>query len=137
MSTVLMRAPAAARRPAKPSVPDPDPSSGDFRDQILALLNSGGAHVAGHRTVDGQDVIEIDSADGHTTYYVDPGSYAPVELRTRGTGGGTRLRFRTYETLELEGNGGLLSLGAQHPTARVDRDPADYRAAESRLFPKG
>jgi hypothetical protein len=140
---VMTATPTVMRRPPAPppakesSTPEPDPTSGDFRDQILALLNSGGARVAGHRTIDGRYVIEIDSADGHTTYFVDPGSYDPVELRTRGTDGGTRLRFRTYEKVELDGNGSLLSLSAQHPDARVDRKPSDYQAAEARLFPKG
>jgi len=114
-----------------------DPTSGDFRAQILALLRSGDARVVGHRTIDGQDTIEIASADGHTTYYVDPGTYRPMELDTRGTDGGTALRFRTYETLSLAANGDLLSLTAQHPNARVDRDPSHYQAAEARLFPKG
>jgi hypothetical protein len=133
----VMRAPAGSAKAKTPSTPDPDPTSGEFRDQILALLNSGGARVAGHERIEGRDAIEIDSADGHTTYFVDPGTYVPLELRTRGTGGGTTLRFRTYEKLELDGNGSLLSLRAQHPTARLDRDPADYRAAEARLFPRG
>ena len=93
--------------------------------------------MVGHRTIDGQDTIEIASADGHTTYYVDPGTYKPVELRTRGTDGGTALRFRTYETLDPDASRSLLSLAAQHPGARVDRDPAHYQAAEARLFPKG
>ena len=129
------------------SVPKPPPSSDDsstadptssgFRGQILALLRSGEARVVGHRTIDGHDTIEIASADGHTTYYVDPGSYKPVELRTRGTDGGTRLRFRTYETLEPGAGENLLSLAAQHPDARVDRNPAHYQAAEERLFPNG
>jgi hypothetical protein len=113
-----------------------DPGSGDFRSQILALLRSGEARVIGHRTIDGQDTIEIASADRHTTYYVDPGTYKPVELRTRGTDGGTALRFRSYETLDADANWSLLSLAAQHPDARVDRDPAHYQAAEARLFPK-
>jgi hypothetical protein len=116
---------------------DADPSSSGFRGQILALLRSGEAHVVGHRTIDGQDTIEIASADGHTTYYVDPGTYRPVELDTRGTDGGTKLRFRTYETLELGANRSLLSLTAQHPDAKVDRNQADYQAADERLFPKG
>jgi len=131
------------------SVPKPPPSSSDedlqnvdsgssdFRGQILALLRSGEARVVGHRTIDGQDTIEIASASGHTTYFVDPGSYRPVELRTRGTDGGTALRFRTYETLSLGDNRDLLSLTAQHPDARVDRDPADYEAADARLHPHG
>jgi hypothetical protein len=116
---------------------DVDPTSSDFRSQILALLRSGEARVVGHRTVDGQDTIEIASADGHTTYFVDPGSYRPVELRTRGTDGGTALRFRTFETLDAGANADLLSLTARHPDAQIDRDPADYEAADARLFPHG
>ena len=133
-ATARMR---AAKKTAAGSAPAPDPSSGSFRVQIEALLSSGGARVAGHATIDGRDTIEIDSADGHTTYFVDQHTYAPVELRTRGTGGGTALRFRTYEKLALEGNSNLLSLEAQHPAARVDRSAGDYRAAEARLFPHG
>ena len=115
---------------------DPDPTSAGFRDRSLRLLNSRGATVAGRRTIDGREVIEIDSADGYTTFF-DPATYAPVEPWTRGTEGGTALRFRTYEKLDLEGSESLLSLEAQHPTAKVDRDRADYRAAQARLFPNG
>lgn len=136
-SVTVVSAPKAAKGSERPSLQDADPTSGGFRDQILALLRSGDARVVGHERVDGQDTIAIASADGHTTYYVDPGSYRPVELRTRGTDGGTALRFRTYETLALDANRGLLSLAAQHPHARIDRDPADYQAAETRLFPHG
>jgi hypothetical protein len=129
---------AMPKRPKAPrETATADPTSGGFRDQILALLRSGDARVVGHETVDGQDTIAIASADGHTTYYVDPGSYRPVELRTRGTDGGTALRFRTYESLPLGENRDLLSLAAQHPAAQVDRDPSDYKAAEERLFPNG
>jgi hypothetical protein len=116
---------------------DVDPTSSGFRGQILALLRSGEARVVGHRRLEGQDTIEIASADGHTTYFVDPGSYRPVELRTRGTDGGTALRFRTYETLDRGADPSLLSLAAQHPGARIDRDPAHYQAADARLFPNG
>ena len=129
------------------SVPKPPPSSddsssadfssADSRGQILALLRSGEAHVVGHRTIHGRDTIEIASSDGHTTYFVDPGSYKPVELRTRGTDGGTALWFRTYETLPAGSNGNLLNLTAQHPDAQIDRDPAHYNAAAARLFPHG
>jgi hypothetical protein len=128
---------AKAARSRDAGSADVDPTSSGFRGQILALLRSGEARVVGHATIDGQDTIEIASADGHTTYFVDPGSYRPVELRTRGTEGGTALRFRTYERLAIGSNTALLSLAAQHPDAHVDRDPAHYRAAEARLFPRG
>ena len=137
MTATMTVVPASSVPEPPPAPASADPTSAGFRGQILALLRSGEARVLGHRTIDGQDTIEIGSADGHTTYYVDPGTYKPVELETRGTGGGTTLRFRTYETLEPGTNRSLLSLAAQHPGAQVDRDPADYQAAEARLFPKG
>jgi hypothetical protein len=132
----------ASSLPAAPDSSDdsgssPDPGSPEFRNQILALLNSGGARVEGHRTIHGRDTIEISSADGHTTYYVDPDSYDPVELDTTGMGGGVTLRFRTYEALPAEGNSSLLDLRAQHPNATVDRNASDYQAAQERLFPHG
>jgi len=127
--------PASAVKTAPSSA---DPSSQGFRGQILALLRSGGAQLVGPATIDGRDTLEIRSRDGHTTYYVDPSTYAPVELDTTGTGGGTRLRVNTYEELPAGGaNLALVSLTAQHPSATVDRDRADYVAAEKRLFPHG
>jgi hypothetical protein len=123
--------------PASDDSSTADPGSGDFRSQMLALLRSGEANVVGHRTIDGHDTIEIASADGHTTYYVDPKTYRPVELDTMGTGGVTTLRFRTYETLDSDANSDLLSLEARHPDARIDRDPAHFNAAQERLFPHG
>jgi len=134
-SVTVMAAPKVPKAPRE--TPTADPASSGFRGQILELLRSGDARVVGHETVGGKDTIAIASADGHTTYYVEPGSYKPIELRTRGTDGGTALRFRTYETLDLDANRGLLSLAAQHPHAHVVRDTAAYHAAESRLFPNG
>jgi hypothetical protein len=117
---------------------DADPSSPAFSGEILALLRSGRAHVVGHATVHGRDALQIRSNDGHTTYDVDPKTYAPIELDTTGTDGGTSLFFETYEVLPGDDAGeALLSLTAQHPSATVDRNAADYNAAEHRLFPLG
>ena len=133
MTPTVAAAPDSARAAAPP-----DPDSAAFRDQILALLRSGGASVAGHATIGGKDTIEIDAAGGGTVYYVDPATYAPVELDTHGDGGGTSLRFRVYEDLPAgTASSALLSLGDQHPSATVDRNPADFSAAEGRLFPHG
>jgi hypothetical protein len=132
-----MRVVPAARTSSAKDGGEPDPFSLPFRSQILALLRSGGVRVIGHSTVGGRDTIEIRSANGHTTYYVTPNGYTPVELTTRGTAGGTILRFDTYQELRAGPNAGLLSLTAQHPAATVDRDVADYRAADKRLFPHG
>jgi hypothetical protein len=59
-------------------------------------------------------------------------------LDTHGSGGSVTLRFLAYEELpDTNPNAALLSLTDQHPTATVDTDAADYRAALNRLFPKG
>ena len=130
--------PASSVKKPKPGPGDVDPTSPEFFRQIIALLRSGRAHVAGPATVHGRDAIEIRSDDGHTTYYVDPSTYAPIELDTTGTDGRTSLFFDTYEVLPVsDANRALLSLTAQHPSATVDRDRADYIAAEHRLFPNG
>ena len=108
-----------------------------FRRQILRLLASD-AVTAGRVLADGREALRIASRDGRTTYLVDASTYAPIELRTRGNGGEVTLTFLTYEELPLtDANRALLSLAAQHPTADVNRDPADYSAAERRLFPNG
>jgi hypothetical protein len=128
---------ATAANAAPKDASDLDPFSAAFRKQILALLRSGGVRVVGHATVDGRDTIEIQSSDGHNTYYVMPDTYTPVELSTKGTTGGVVVRFDTYEELPAGSNGDLLSLTARHPTATVDRNAGDYNAAAERLFPHG
>jgi hypothetical protein len=115
-----------------------DFGSQDYGDQILTMLRSCGAHLVGHATIGGRDTLELRSQDGHITYYVDASSYAPVQLDTTGTDGGTSMRFTTYEVLPGDdANEALLSLTAQHPSATVDRNQGDYLAAEKRLFPNG
>jgi hypothetical protein len=116
---------------------DVNPFSPAFRGQILALLGSGDAEVVGHSTVDGRDTLEIRSRDGHIVYYVAQDTYRPVELTTRGTSGATTMRFTTYEELPVNDNTALLSLTAQHPSATIDRNVAEYAAAQARLFPHG
>jgi hypothetical protein len=135
--TLVRASSLPAARDSSDSGSTADPGSPAFREQILALLSSGGARVDGHKTIDGHDTIEISSEDGHTTYYVDPASYNPVELDTAGRGGGVSLRFHTYDALPAARNDSLLDLEAQHPHARVDRSPSDYEAAQTRLFPHG
>jgi hypothetical protein len=117
---------------------DVDPDSAGFSRQMRVLLSSCGAHLVGHATIDGRDTLEIRVQDGHSTYYVDPDSYAPVELDTIGTTGGVDVHFTTWEMLPgTDANDALLRLPAQHPSATVDRNQADYVAAEKRVFPHG
>jgi hypothetical protein len=110
----------------------------DFRARILALLRSGRVRVVGHVTVDGRDAIRLESLDGQKVYVVDASTYDPIEWTTTGAGGGVTLRFPVYEELPVDAESmQLLDLEAQHPGAKVVRDPAAYIAAEARLFPHG
>jgi len=113
------------------------PGQDSFRSDILALLKSGAVHEDGRPTVDGRELIRFVSNDGHATYLVEATTYNPVEWQTRGDGGDTTLRFVTYEQLSVSDGSALLSLTAQHPDARVDRDPAHFAEATGRLFPNG
>jgi hypothetical protein len=122
------------RLKAAPATSGAGPADG-FRRVALGLLHSGRARVQGHARIAGRDAVVIRSADGHATYVVDAKTYDPIEWRTRGTGGGSVLRFRTYETLPADDR--LLSIAAQHPGARVVRDADAYDAAEKRLLPNG
>jgi hypothetical protein len=110
----------------------------EFRAEILALLRSGRVRDTGHVQVDGRDAIRLESLDGKQVYVVDATTYDPIEWTTTGNGGGVTLRFAVYEELPVDaGSLQLLDLEAQHPAARVVRDPAAYIAAEARLFPHG
>lgn len=116
----------------------PAPVEEPFREEILRLLNSGRAVPAGPASVDGRKAIRIVSADGHSTYVVDARTYAPIEWTTNGDGASVTLRFPVYEELPVtRATRALLSLEAQHPTARINRSDRDYEAAQARLFPNG
>jgi hypothetical protein len=108
-----------------------------FRGLALELLGTGKAHVAGHESVGGRDALRIVGTEG-ATYVVDARTYAPIEFRTRGTGGGTVLRFVAYERLPLTASSRrLLSISAAHGGAPVVRDRAAFRALQARLFAHG
>jgi hypothetical protein len=123
-----------ARSPAPGSTPAPNE---EFREQVVGELRSGKARVAGHVRRGGRDALRIVMGGG-ATYIVDARTYDPIELRTRGTGGGTVLRFVAYERLPVtDATRRLLSIAAQHGDAPVVRDAAAYRAAVAKAFPNG
>lgn len=109
-----------------------------FRAQALQSLRDGHARVAGHVRRGGRDALRIVADGGALTFIVDARTYTPIEFRTRGTGGGTVLRFVTYERLPVNAETKrLLSIAAQHRGAPVVRDAAAYEAAIKKLFPYG
>ena len=110
----------------------PDPVSSSFAAELHGLLDSGHARVTKTTTSDGQPAIEISSVNPQSgprvNYYVDPHTYAPIELDTFGYDSPddvTRLHFTTYETLPLAGNEQLL-LVTIPPPAQDDHTHADY-----------
>ena len=109
-----------------------------FREEVLASLRKG-ARVVGRVRRDGREALKIAAdARGSHVYVVDARTYDPIEFRTRGTGGGTVLRFVTYERLPITAETRrLLSISAQHGDAPVVRDAAAYQDAVTRLFPHG
>lgn len=124
-----------ARAPAPGTTPAPNDG---FREQVLGELRSDHARVAGHVRRGGRDALRIVMRRAGATYIVDARTYDPIEFRTRGTGGGTVLRFVTYERLPVTAETRkLLSISAQHGDAPVVRDPAAYQDAVARLFPHG
>jgi hypothetical protein len=144
-------APPVKLPPVSRGVPLPNECSymAHFAQQVRRLLTSGRAHVAGHATIDGKDTIKIVFADRvygsrspvRNTYFVAAdGTYAPVELisgRPADSDGMSTFVFHAYQRLPASGHGDLLSLTAQHPTAKVERSLASYRKAINRLFPDG
>jgi hypothetical protein len=110
----------------------PDPASTGFAAQLHGLLNSGHARVTRTTTSDGWPAIEISSlrpqSGPQTNYYVNPRTYAPIELDTFGFHNPrdiTRLRISTYQTLPLAGHEHLLKIRIP-ANARVDHTPAAY-----------
>ena len=109
-----------------------------FRGEALQYLRKGKARVTGQVRRDGRQALKIVAAGGSQTFIVDAHDYTPIEFRTRGTGGGTVLRFVTYERLPVtDETRRLLSISAQHGDAPVIRDAAAYQDAIARLFPHG
>jgi hypothetical protein len=109
-----------------------------FRGEAMQYLRDGRARVSGQVRRDGREALKIDADRGRLTFIVDAHDYTPIEFRTRGTGGGTVLRFVVYERLPVnDETRRLLSIAAQHGDAPVVRDRAAYNKALSRLFPNG
>jgi len=102
--------------------------------QACKLLQSGDLAVSGRATVNGRDALRLVSSDGQTEFDVDPQTYHPIEFRTSNAGVPETVSFEVFEELPpSHSNEALVSLTAQHPTARVDANAADFAAAVARL----
>jgi hypothetical protein len=122
----------SSRQLQQTAAQQPDAASLGFAAQLYGLLSSGHARVIRTTTVDGKPAIEISSvhpqSGPRTNYYVNPTTYAPIELDRYGYESQkdvTRVRFSVYQTLPLAGHQRLLRFTAP-PNARIDPAPADY-----------
>ncbi|MFZ1992550.1 MAG: hypothetical protein WAU75_00455 [Solirubrobacteraceae bacterium] len=104
----------------------PNPASQrPFADPVAKIrqeLASGQAHVNGTVVIDGASLYEVDMPD-RTVGYFDTGTYALRYVDVPQVG---RLRVVIYEYLPMtSANQKLLSVIAQHPSARIDTNPSD------------
>jgi hypothetical protein len=127
----------ATTRPADGSrrpLPAGDPIVGKIR----YVLEDGRASVTGHELHNGVDawVISLNADLGRAawTLWVSRGDGRPLELQDPGRTGQApqTVRWTTYEV--LRSGSSLISLTRAHPSARVERDAAQYLAAEQRLL---
>jgi len=108
------------------------------RQRILDLLKQKDAVVDGRVRIAGRHAIRLVWNPGRSVYLVDADTYDPIRFRTTTDRGTQTIRFLVYETLAVNARTrALLSLRAQHPGARVNRDSRAFRAASLRLFPHG
>jgi hypothetical protein len=118
-----------------------EPYEAQYMRRLRAELASGKARAVGRATVDGRAAIKIKFAGSDEIDYVAADrSYIPIETihgSPSSANGQTINVYHTFEFLPAAGNAGLLSLTAQHPSARIDRSLRDFRAAGNRLFPNG
>jgi hypothetical protein len=109
--------------------------------QIRSQLKGGKLRVIGPSTIDGRRAIRLVGGHGSgrgrvsEEYDVAPGTYAPIREVTRSIGMVVTLTYSEYRVLPATAtNARLLDLAFRHPTARVDRNHADYLAAQARLI---
>ena len=102
-----------------------------FSDPVVKIrqeLASGQARVDGTVVIEGASLYKVDMPDGMVGYF-DARDYAPRYVDVPQVG---RLRVIVYEYLPMTpANQKLLSVTAQHPSARVDTNPNDAPAPGS------
>jgi hypothetical protein len=109
----------------------------DDNAEIRSELKAGRLRVSGSITIDGRRAIRLVGGHGSVTeeYDVTPGTYAPIREIRGWRGVTTILTYSEYRVLPATpANARLLNLAFRHPTARVDRNHADFLAAHARLI---
>jgi hypothetical protein len=105
--------------------------------EIHTQLQAGKLKVDGPTTINGRKAIRLTSIHGPYGYEYDvaPGSYYPIKEIFHSRAITVTTIYSEYRVLPTTpANQRLLSLPARHPGARIDHNPADYRAAQARLI---
>jgi hypothetical protein len=139
--------PATPKAPPGTRTPTPaqqarvfEPYMSQYIPHLRAELASGAARVDGRATVDGRAAIKIRfSHSDEIDYVAADGSYVPIETIQGSPSSGYGRLINVYHTFKYlpAADNALLSLTAQHPSARIDTSLRDFRAADNRLFPNG
>jgi hypothetical protein len=116
--------------------PPPDPTSTGFAAALRVLLDSGTAQVIRTTVQNGRPALQIYAAHPKgsppVTYYVDPTTYAPIELDIHNSLSrlaNTVIRFHAYQRLPLAGHRDLLRFTLPHDTRTTRAATAFYYAA--------
>ena len=103
---------------------------------IRDALAAGQLRVIAHVTLDGRAAITLASSDGRREEDVAPGTYVPVRTVTHDGSATVTTVYSEYRVTAASpaGEHALLDLTVRHPNARVDRSPAGFAAAYTRIF---
>jgi hypothetical protein len=100
-------------------------------EAVRRYLRQGDAQDQGEVTIDGrtlQRFVLTPDGGGECVYDVEPSSFYAVSLFCTGMRAGSTSEH--WEYLPRRGNEDLLSVAAQHPSARIDRAPMGECGAE-------
>lgn len=130
-----------APRVARHQVPD-TPQSTSALSEVQYLLKQPDTKINPNAVLDGRSAIELTFDNGRFSYWISSSTYQPLQSEDRrdslpdGQAGVGITRYPIVRV--LTGSAAmprLLSLQAQHPSAKVDHSSADYAAARRRLIP--
>lgn len=114
-----------------PAVHAPDDATRIHRELAAHELR-----VTGTVTVDGRAAIRLASRDGRFEDDVSPRTYAPIRTVLHADSATVTTTYAAYQILPATATNErrFLDLASRHPGARVDRSPASWVAAYTRIF---
>jgi hypothetical protein len=107
-------------------------------DQIRTLLKEHKLRIDGTTKVNGREAIKLTNGRRGFQYDVAPRTYEPIRAISGDQQTTDTVTWSEYRVLPATpANQQLLNLAAQHPGARIDRNPKDFQAIQARLNRNG